>query len=197
MQWLSYPEAQLLTWVLMDSLHSCFPQVPPALGAAFSQATVTWCYHMGRWDGWRGKCSTSSEAQAWPSRAIRAVWGNLLRGWSEVPDRDMYGVWSCSGTRGWKEINHLGVILDPSDVLPCCIPQWSSGVPWWLLLSCLQGIQRNLTPPLLSLKQGVCDQCCAFLGSLVVLGRLKDPCSDATVTWEFKSFLVGFGFVFF
>lgn len=178
-----------------DSLNSHCPQVPPALGGAFSQATVTWCYHMGRWDGWSGKRSTSSEAQEWPSRAIRSARRNLPRGWSGVPDRDTYVAWSCSGARGWKEVNHLGVTLDPSNVLPCCIPQWSNGMPWWLLSSYLQPIWRTLAPPLLSLKQGVCDQWYAWLGSLVVLGRLKDPCPDAMVTREFKSFLV-FGFFF-
>lgn len=95
-------------WAQIGDLGACgqseltLPQVPPVLRAAFSQTTVTWC-HMGRWAGWSGKHSTSSEAHQWPGRAVVSAWRNLL-----MPDKATYAAWSCSEPRGWKEVNHLG-----------------------------------------------------------------------------------------
>lgn len=42
--------------------------------------------------------------------------------------RCLTGICLLCGTRGKKEVNHLGVSLDSSNVLPCCVPQWSNGM---------------------------------------------------------------------
>lgn len=105
-----------------------YPQVSPAFRAAPSFSGRQWLCVVTTWahemDG--AGCDASSKAQNWPRRS---AWGNLQRGLSEMPDRDMSIVW----TRGRKEVNHLGVILDSSNVLPCCFPQWSNGKSWWPL----------------------------------------------------------------
>lgn len=71
------------------------------------------CHHLSMQ---QGECSASSEAQEWPRRAVRAASGHLLREWSGVSDMDI--AWNCGGAGEWKETSHLGVTLDPSNVLP-------------------------------------------------------------------------------
>lgn len=173
----------LVTWVLLDSLSSQHSQVTPVLRAALSFSGRHWLCDVTIWarDGW----STSSEAHRTdPVDLLEEICREVVRGaWQG----HIYSV----ELEGWLERSQpCWVILDPSYVVS------RSGA---------MGCHGDLLFPTSNLFEGIlfvfCSlwkagvTCDTWFGSLVVLRRLKDPCPDAGVTWEFRSFFLFFFFI--